>query len=94
MDQCLVPGVDRAPGIISVPIELQPVFIGLLIQFYESNGIMEIKQFLYENCIDGIEFTPSAGVGDREGVRAVNRIERKIQRKYYGQSMVLPLFTF
>lgn len=58
LDQCLVPGVDRAPGIISVSIELQPAFIGLLIQFYESNDIMEIKQFLYENCIDGIEFTP------------------------------------
>ena len=45
-------------GIISVPIELQPAFTGLLIQFYESNDMTEIKQFLYENCIDGIEFTP------------------------------------
>ena len=45
-------------GIISVPIELQPVFMGLLIRFYESNDMTEIKQFLYENCIDGIEFTP------------------------------------
>ena len=45
-------------GIISVPIELQPAFTGLLIQFYESNDMTEIKQFLYKNCIDGIEFTP------------------------------------
>lgn len=29
-----------------------------MIQFYESNDMTEIKQFLYENCIDGIEFTP------------------------------------
>ena len=50
--------VSNGCGIISVPIELQPAFTGLLIQFYESNDMTEIKQFLYENCIDGIEFTP------------------------------------
>ena len=50
--------ISNGCGIISVPIELQPAFTGLLIQFYESNDMTEIKQFLYENCIDGIEFTP------------------------------------
>ena len=45
-------------GIISVPIELQPTFTKMLIEFYESNDMGEIKQFLYENCIDGIEFPP------------------------------------
>ncbi len=50
--------ISNGCGIISVPIELQPVFTGLLIRFYESNDMTEIKQFLYENCIDGIEFTP------------------------------------
>ena len=50
--------ISNGCGIISVPIELQPVFTGLLIQFYESNDMTEIKQFLYENCIDGIEFAP------------------------------------
>lgn len=45
-------------GIISVPIELQPVFTKMLIDFYESNDMEPIKQFVYENCIDGIEFQP------------------------------------
>ena len=45
-------------GIISVPIELQPIFTKMLIAFYESNDMEEIKMFLYENCIDGIEFRP------------------------------------
>ncbi len=45
-------------GIISVPIELQPTFTKLLIEFYETNNMEEIKLFLYENCIDGIEFKP------------------------------------
>lgn len=50
--------ISNGCGIISVPIELQPTFTGMLIQFYESNDMREIKQFLYENCLDGIEFEP------------------------------------
>ena len=48
--------ISNGCGIISVPIELQPMFTKLLIEFYESNDMKEMKQFLYENCIDGIEF--------------------------------------
>lgn len=43
-------------GIISVPIELQRDFTRLLIKFYESNDMDEIKSFVYDNCIDGIDF--------------------------------------
>ncbi len=50
--------ISNGCGISSVPIELQPTFTGMLIRFYESNEMREIKQFLYENCIDGIEFVP------------------------------------
>ena len=50
--------ISNGCGIISVPIELQPTFTGMLIQFYETNDMREIKQFLYENCLDGIEFEP------------------------------------
>lgn len=45
-------------GIISVPVELQPTFTGILIEFYESNDMKSIKQFVYEKCIDGIDFAP------------------------------------
>lgn len=43
-------------GIISVPIEKQRDFTALLINYYESGDMAEIKGFLYEDCIDGIEF--------------------------------------
>lgn len=43
-------------GIISVPIELQPEFTKMLVEYYESGDMGEIKQFVYENCIDGIDF--------------------------------------
>ncbi len=48
--------ISHGCGIISIPIEHQRTFTGMLIDFYESNRMDEIKQFLYENCIDGIEF--------------------------------------
>lgn len=43
-------------GIISVPIELQPEFTKLLVEFYESGDMETLKQFVYDNCIDGIDF--------------------------------------
>ena len=43
-------------GIISVPIECQPAFTKLLIEYYESNDMSEISEFVYEKCIDGIDF--------------------------------------
>jgi prophage maintenance system killer protein len=54
-------------GIISVPIEHQQVFRNMLIAFYESGGAAEISRFIYDNCIDGMDFEaeepPAAGGG-------------------------------
>ena len=43
-------------AIISVPIEKQRDFTMLLIKYYESGDMAEIKDYLYESCIDGIDF--------------------------------------
>lgn len=43
-------------GIISVPIELQRDFTQMLADFYESNNMYPLKQFVYDYCIDGISF--------------------------------------
>ena len=43
-------------GIISIPIEHQPEFTRMLFDFYESGNMDEIKAFVYENGIDGIDF--------------------------------------
>lgn len=42
-------------GIISVPIEYQPEFTKLLVEFYETNEMSILKQFVYDVCIDGID---------------------------------------
>lgn len=43
-------------GIISVPDKYIKLFYELLIKFYETNEMEEIKKFIYDNCIDGIAF--------------------------------------
>jgi Fic family protein len=43
-------------GIVSIPIEHQQTFRNMLTAFYESGDTNELSQFLYENCVDGIDF--------------------------------------
>ena len=49
--------IQNGVGIISVPIKHQEKFRDMLIKFYETNDMSNIKAFLYENCIDGITFS-------------------------------------
>lgn len=43
-------------GIISVPIEKQRDFTKLLVEFYETGNMDVIADFVYRECIDGIDF--------------------------------------
>lgn len=51
--------IANGAGIITVPLELQPQFRELLITFYETNDPDRIKEFIYDQCIDGIPFENS-----------------------------------
>ncbi|OCR84647.1 Fic family protein, partial [Campylobacter fetus] len=48
--------IQNGKGIISIPLEHQEKFREMLIDYYETNRMNSIKEFLYKNCIDGIEF--------------------------------------
>ena len=48
--------ISSGCGIISIPIEQQRDFTKMLVEFYESNDMQPLKQFVYDYCIDGIEF--------------------------------------
>jgi Fic family protein len=48
--------ITSGSGVLSIPIVEQPKFLKLLEQFYESGNMEEIKEFVYDKCIDGIEF--------------------------------------
>jgi len=42
-------------GIISIPVKYQDDFRKILREFYETDNMEEIKEFLYEYCIEGKE---------------------------------------
>ena len=48
--------IQNCAGIISVPIKYQEEFLELLVKFYETNNMDEIKELIYNHCIDGINF--------------------------------------
>ncbi len=48
--------IENGAGIIKVPDTKLEEFNILLSEFYSTNDNSKIKQFIYDNCIDGIEF--------------------------------------
>ena len=65
--------IANGAGIVTIPIEHQRDFRGLLIDFYESGDMKEIKGFLYDKCIDGIAF-------QNERTEKANNKIKKIER--------------
>lgn len=68
-------------GIISVPVEIQPKFTELLVRFYETGNENEIRKFVYDKCIDGLDL--------RAQERAVKKLpeekplEKRINPKFH-----------
>lgn len=48
--------IQNGIGIITIPIEKREEFGKKLIQYYETDEIEELEKFVYDNCIDGIQF--------------------------------------
>ena len=48
--------IENGCGIIKIPDNKLEKFMNLLSEFYSSNEKEKIKQFIYEECIDGIFF--------------------------------------
>ncbi len=48
--------IENGQGIISIKQKDIKEFYKLLISYYESNNKLQLKQFLYDNCIDGMVF--------------------------------------
>lgn len=46
--------IDNGCGIITIANELQEDFFTKLIKYYETNDMKELKLWIYNNCIDGI----------------------------------------
>jgi len=48
--------IANGQGVISIPVDIIPQFTPLLVQFYETGEPGVVKEFVYNNCIDGIDF--------------------------------------
>jgi len=48
--------IDNGCGIISISKENQSTFFEKLIKFYETNKMEDLKKWIYDTSIDGIEF--------------------------------------
>lgn len=47
--------IKYGQGIISIPVEKIGNYFTQLINYYETGNIENLKQWIYQNCIDGIE---------------------------------------
>lgn len=46
--------IRNGQGVIAVPVEKIGDYMVRLIKYYETNDMTEIKKWIYDNCIDGI----------------------------------------
>ena len=49
--------IQNGCGIISVSQENRKEFYDKLVRYYETGEKEELKIFLYDNCIDGMDFS-------------------------------------
>lgn len=54
--------IEGGAGIISIPVDKQKNFVELLINYYETNNAEDISDFIYHNCIDGINMTNNRNI--------------------------------
>ena len=47
--------IDNGCGIITIAQEYQPTFYEKLIKYYESGDMVDLKKWIYDYCIDGID---------------------------------------
>lgn len=48
--------IENGCGIIQISVKKQAEFFEKLLVFYEKNDMTELKQWIYENAIEGMEF--------------------------------------
>jgi len=52
--------IANGKGIFSIPEKLDEQFKMLLVSYYETNDMEDVKQFLYANCLDGYTITKAS----------------------------------
>ena len=72
--------IQNGKGLIHIPVEQQIEFLNMLVDYYESNQSEEIKKFLFEFSIEGIEKNKvqQPSIGKKEFYKVKKEISPKI----------------
>lgn len=46
--------IENRKGIFKVPVEIDGTFKQMLVSYYESNNADELAEWVYDNCLDGV----------------------------------------
>ena len=79
--------IQNGCGIISVPNELLGEFNEILCNYYTNDTLEQAKAFVYENCIDGIDFRLQEKIEKEK--QAAKEDEDNDESKMQGPSMTL-----
>ena len=58
--------IENGCGIISVPNEYLEQFNDILCDYYTNDTLEQAKEFVYDYCIDGIDFSQQNNIGNEE----------------------------
>ena len=47
--------IQKGKGIFNVPVELDGIFKTMLVEFYESNDCIDLANWIYDNCLIGVD---------------------------------------
>lgn len=49
--------IEHGRGILSIPVELDSKFKEMLVHYYETDDMLDLKEWIYENCLDGTSYS-------------------------------------
>ena len=49
--------IEHGRGILSIPVELDGKFKEKLVHYYETNEMAELKNWIFEHCLDGTSYS-------------------------------------
>lgn len=57
--------IANGKGIVTIPIEEKAEFGKILLYYYETNDMRDLFSFLYEKCLDGMNFKQESAEEER-----------------------------
>ena len=82
--------IEEGRGVIQIPVELDGAFKQMLVEYYETNDMSQIKPFIYENCMNGLneikrypiqeELTNTSSILEPEILNPIEMMDKALQK--------------